>query len=372
MSIDKDIATLGVYQVFTGGGTGSGFLLDERTLLTNCHVVAPYRKVAVEKRDKQRILGTVRRVSPKRDLAIVELSEPLAGEPLTVADGAPLLAKQPVRIVGFPRGLPLSITEGVISNPKQQFAGSEYVQTDAAINPGNSGGPMFDDNWRVVAVTTCKMTYADNVGFGVPAPDVAEFIAGFREQDVEFGVLCTSCDGLLQSAERYCDNCGADLDDLDLEVYFEEQEPHPLVAFVEKGLQAAQIDPVLARHGEENWSFHKGSAHIMVWSCCPDHLCFASPLAQLGKQKLGDLFRYLLSQEHAPFTFDLLGDVIRLHLTFHMSDVYAEDDGEAAKWIAQFAEAADRFDNFLVETYGCRTAPDTQLTFFKEQAEQAR
>ena len=72
MSTTLDIETLGVFQVFTGGGTGSGFLIDDRLLVTNCHVVAPYQKVAVEKRDRQRILGTVRRIHPKRDLAIVE------------------------------------------------------------------------------------------------------------------------------------------------------------------------------------------------------------------------------------------------------------------------------------------------------------
>src|SRR4051794_796470 len=77
MSTTLDIDKLGVFQVFTGGGTRSGVLIDDRLLVTNCHVVEPYQKVAVEKRDKQRILGTVRRIHPKRDLAIVELSEPL-------------------------------------------------------------------------------------------------------------------------------------------------------------------------------------------------------------------------------------------------------------------------------------------------------
>jgi serine protease Do len=364
-----DIEKLGVFQVFTGGGTGTGFLIDDKLLVTNCHVVAPYRTVGVEKRDKQRIVGTVRRIHPKRDLAIVELSQPLEGERVSIAATADVAPKQAVHIIGFPVGLPLSITEGIVSNPKQLLDGLHYVQTDAAINPGNSGGPMLDESKNLVAVTTCKLTSADMVGFGIPAPDAREFIEGFKKQTAAFGVMCPSCDELLESAERYCNSCGSDLEDLELETYFEPPEPHPVVAFVERGLEKANVDPVLARHGEHNWSFHSGSAPIKIWSCCSEHLCFSSPLAQPGKGKLGDLFRYLLSAEHAPLSFDLCENVIRLNLTFHMSDVFAHaDNAELSTWIAQFISAADRYDNLLIDQYGCQPAPETQITFLKEQA----
>src|SRR5689334_12466337 len=156
-----DIERLGVYQVYTGSGTGSGFLLDARHLLTNCHVVEPFRQVAVEMRDRSRILGTVRRLHPLRDLAIVELSRDVDGEVLELSDGANLRPKQGVHILGFPIGLPLSLTEGVISHTRQLLDGQYFLQTDAAINPGNSGGPILDDARRVIAVTTCKLDSAD-------------------------------------------------------------------------------------------------------------------------------------------------------------------------------------------------------------------
>ncbi len=173
MSKTLDIEKLGVFQVFTGGGTGSGFLLDASTLITNCHVVAPYRTVAVEQRDKVRISGAVRRIHPRRDLAIVELAQPFDGELLQIHGGDDLAAKAAVDIVGFPVGLPLSVTQGVVSNPRQLLDGQHYVQTDAAINPGNSGGPILDEDRRVIAVTTCKLTSADMVGFGIPGDDLA-------------------------------------------------------------------------------------------------------------------------------------------------------------------------------------------------------
>jgi serine protease Do len=372
MSDSVELHDLGVFQVFTGGGTGTGFLIDPQTLVTNCHVVAPYRQVAIELRDRRRVLGTVRRISPHRDLAIVELGAALAGEILTVHPSDDLKPNQPVSIVGFPVGLPLSITDGVISNPRQLLDGQHFVQTDAAINPGNSGGPILDDARRIIAVTTCKLRAADNVGFGIPGTDVAAFIASFRLQTTAFGVMCPSCDELLESARRYCDHCGSDLDSLELTTYFDPPEPHPIVGFVEKALARATIDPVLARHGASNWSFYSGSAPIEIWSCCSEHVCFASPLAKPGKQRLGDLFRYLLSAEHAPMAFDLSDNIIRLNLTLHVSDVFAHaDHDELSEWIAKFLAAADRFDNQLATSFGCEPAPETQLTFWKEQARDA-
>jgi serine protease Do len=368
MSTTYDIEKLGVFQIFTGGGTGSAFLIDTNLLLTNCHVVAPYRTVGVELRDKRRIVGEVRRIHPRRDLAIVEVATPLDGEILSI-DAVDLRPKQPVSIIGFPVGLPLSITEGVVSNPKQLLDGQHFVQTDAAINPGNSGGPILDENKNVVAVTTCKLRSADMVGFGIPGADAHEFVRGFREQKAAFGVMCPSCDVLLETPDRYCESCGSDLEEHELESYFEPPEAHPVVAFVEGALRKANVDPVLARHGSQNWSFHSGSAPIKIWCCCSEHLCFSSPLAQTGKQKLGDLFRFLLSAEHAPLSFDLDENVIRLNLTVHLSDVFEKSDHEeVSQWIGHFVASADRYDNLLIEQYGCEPAPETQVTFLKEQS----
>lgn len=365
--VDEDIEQLGVYQVYTGSGTGSGFLIDAEHLLTNCHVVQPYRKVAVEMRDKRRIVGTVRRLHPQRDLAIVRLERPVDGQVLELGEGEGLKPKQPMHILGFPVGLPLSLTEGVVSHPRQLLDDQYFVQTDAAINPGNSGGPMLDHARRIIAVTTCKLNAADAVGFGIPVADVRRFIDEFRSQQTEFGVQCPACEELIASPLRYCPSCGLDLQARhDFEDYFENPEPHPLVGFVESALDGAGIDPVLARHGEQNWSFHSGSAPIKIWCCCSEHLNFSSPLAQTGNRGLNELFTYLLSEEHAPCSFDLNGSIVRLNLVVHISDVFAaREHPELAARVRQFVALADRCDDILIERYGCQPAPETQREVLK-------
>jgi len=360
-----DIQQLGVYQVYTGSGTGSGFLIDATHLLTNCHVVSPFRQVAVELRDRTRILGTVRRLHPQRDLAIVELAHPLSGEVLALSDGVQLKPKQAVHILGFPVGLPLSLTEGVISHPRQLLDEQYFLQTDAAINPGNSGGPMLDDGRRIIAVTTCKLDAADSVGFGIPVTDVRRFVEEFRGQQSAFGVQCPACDHLIDSATRYCPSCGTDLDaQHDIRDYFDTPDPHPLVGFVEGALAGAGIDPVLARHGDHNWSFHVGSAPVKIWCCCSEHLNFSSPLAQTGNRNLDALFRHLLAAEHAPYFYDLNGNTIRLNLVVHVSDVFLpHEHADLAERVRQFVLKADASDDQLIRDYGCMPAPETQIDF---------
>jgi len=364
---ELDIKSWGVFQIFTGGGTGTAFLIDENHLLTNCHVVAPYTKVAVELRDKRRIVGQVRRLNPRRDLAVVEVSSPLPFVILPLSEAGELSAKQSVSILGFPVGLPLSLTEGVVSHPRQLLGDQYYLQTDAAINPGNSGGPILDDAQQVVGVTTCKHRSADLVGFGIPSSDAHRFVDAFREQTAPFGVECPACEVLVETAKRYCDSCGSNLDELGVLSHFEQPDPHPIVAFVEGALSRAQIDPVLARHGEQNWSFHSGSALIKIWCCCSEHVCFSSPLARPGKRALGDLFRFLLSPDHAPFCFDLVRNTIRLNLTVHMADVFAKSEhDELGDSIAELIARADKLDNQLIEEFGCEPTPETQLSFLEK------
>lgn len=355
------IDSLGVFQVYTGSGTGSGFLIDPRHLLTNSHVVAPYREVAVEMRDRTRVPGRVRRVHPRRDLAIVELDRPMQERVLPLAEADSARAKQPVHILGFPVGLPLSLTEGVISHPRQLLDDQVFIQTDAAINPGNSGGPMLDDQQRVVAVTCSKLDAAESVGFGIPVADVHAFIEGFRGQSEPFGLHCPACEEFIARATRHCPNCGTRLDEYDdCGDFFRSPDLQPVAEFVEAALRQAGINPVLARHGELNWSLYNGSALVRIYCCCPDHVNFSCRLVQPGRKGPRELFAWLLSHEHAPYFFDLDGSLIRFNLVVHMADVFtpAEHPVLIAR-VAEFLARADAADDILIERFGCRPAPDT-------------
>lgn len=105
--------------------------------------------------------------------------------------------------------MPFTATEGTVSSPKQLMDDSYYIQTDAAVNPGNSGGPMFNQNGEVVAITTSKLTNADNMGFGIPIASLCTLLEQISELDRNnFNIQCNSCEEFISEEDEYCPSCG--------------------------------------------------------------------------------------------------------------------------------------------------------------------
>jgi hypothetical protein len=94
-----------------------------------------------------------------------------------LARRAPKLGESVVAF-GFPLGLPLSVTRGVVSGsdrtiPIEGVKRQRLIQTDAALNPGNSGGPLIDPETGVVLGLVDLGSDFNGVSFAVSA-QVAE------------------------------------------------------------------------------------------------------------------------------------------------------------------------------------------------------
>jgi putative serine protease PepD len=137
-------------------------------LVTNFHVIADAWSsgiAQVDVRKDERILaGTIVRVDPTNDLAVVHITQRLTV--LIAIDDRPKLGAT-VMAVGSPLGLNGTVSLGVVSGFRS-LEGSDYIQFSAPISPGNSGGPVVDSHGRVVAVATAKL-----VGSGVEALSLA-------------------------------------------------------------------------------------------------------------------------------------------------------------------------------------------------------
>jgi hypothetical protein len=121
-------------------------------------------------------------VAHECDLALLQVDDPsfFAGvKPLRL--GALPRMRDKVAVYGFPMGgEELSITEGVVSRVEHthySHSGAQLLacQIDAAINPGNSGGPVIKDG-RIVGIAFQGYTYAQNIGYMVPAPIIDHFL----------------------------------------------------------------------------------------------------------------------------------------------------------------------------------------------------
>lgn len=341
-----------VYKINHAGGSGSCFYLKKHNLfVTNYHVVAGFRQVALEDNDKNRYLAQVILVNPILDLALLVAEGDFSALPEINLAGTEVSIGQKINVAGYPFGMPFTLTEGTVSSPRQLMGDKYYIQTDAAVNPGNSGGPMFNNEGEVLAITTSKINNADNMGFGIPVASLCALLEQIENLDrTTFNIQCNSCEEFISEEEEYCPSCGEKLP----EDIFKERGLTELAAFCEEAISAIGINPVLARVGYESWVFHKGSSEIRMFVYQRSYLFCTSPINVLPKKNLEPVLTYLLSAEDIkPYQLGLDGNQIYLSYRIHISDVFSEFAGHIKNNITNMAFKADELDNYLSDTYGC-------------------
>lgn len=173
-------------------GSGSGFVIHGKRILTNAHVISNSRFLEVQKNgDPKRYIARVLFAGHDCDLAVLDVADPRFYEgtpPVSFTDELPRLGDT-VTAIGFPMGgTRVSITRGVVSRIDHGvYAHSAMdrhlvLQVDAAINPGNSGGPVVF-NSRVAGVAFQGLSRGDNIGYAIPVPVIRHFL-----DDIEDGV----------------------------------------------------------------------------------------------------------------------------------------------------------------------------------------
>ncbi len=175
------------------GGTGTGFVISGRRILTNAHVVSDAKFLQVQKDGySRRHMAKVEFVAHDCDLAIISVATPDffdSTPPLAFADAMPEL-NDDVAVIGYPMGgNRISVTRGVVSRiDYSTFSHSGrdqhlVMQVDAAINPGNSGGPIFYNN-LVAGVAFQGITGADGLGYGISLPVIKHFLKDIADGTV--------------------------------------------------------------------------------------------------------------------------------------------------------------------------------------------
>ena len=174
--------------------SGTGFIIGDRQLLTNDHVVRDCRNLRARTAEGREITATTRARDNRRDLALLDLREP-AGPPLAFRAEPAIRRGESVVTYGFPLAGMLSsgptLTTGDISALAGLADNRAHFQISAPVQPGNSGGPLLDLAGNVVGVITSKLNaqrvaqrtgdIPQNVNFAVKAEEVLAFL---REQRI--------------------------------------------------------------------------------------------------------------------------------------------------------------------------------------------
>jgi serine protease Do len=168
-----------VVLVKTARGLGSGFFINkEGYLITNFHVIAGEKKIAVTQflQEDQILRRVVHKeveivaTAPFHDLAVLRLKEhDTEITPVVFAPGENLGIGETVFAIGNPLGLERTVTEGVLSQTHRNFGGILYLQVDAPVNPGNSGGPLFNVRGQVIGIINMGVATMEGLNFAIPA-----------------------------------------------------------------------------------------------------------------------------------------------------------------------------------------------------------
>jgi S1-C subfamily serine protease len=159
-------------------GQGSGVVVGAEMVVTNCHVLAKAKRVAV-KREKESLDAKLTMWDVKRDLCQLRVAG-LKAPPVWIANAGNVTVGQNVFAVGNPKGLELTMSAGLVSSLRRNTAGQlVLIQTSAAISGGSSGGGLFDAQGNLVGLTTLGSVTGDaqNLNFAIPAEWVRELPA---------------------------------------------------------------------------------------------------------------------------------------------------------------------------------------------------
>jgi serine protease Do len=81
---------------------------------------------------------------------------------------------QRVLVIGNPRGLEGTVSEGIISAFRENRS---YIQITAPISPGSSGSPLLDETGKVIGMATLVYKEGENLNFAISAEVIREVIA---------------------------------------------------------------------------------------------------------------------------------------------------------------------------------------------------
>ena len=161
--------------------SGSGFIVSkDGYILTNNHVVDGADRVKVLMSDRREFKAKIIGRDPQTDVAVLKIDAanlPAVG----LGDDQKLRIGEWVVAIGNPLGLNFTVTAGIVSAKgranelrglnQDQYAITDFIQTDAAINPGNSGGPLMNTRGEVIGINSAiasQTGFYSGYGFAIP------------------------------------------------------------------------------------------------------------------------------------------------------------------------------------------------------------
>ena len=152
-------------------GLGSGFFVGDNIIVTNYHVVNGAAVVLCYDNisSTKYIIDGYIAVDKILDIILLKVSG-LNRTAIKMSIN-PVSPGQRIYALGSPKGLPATISDGLVSGLRD-FEGHKLIQITAPISPGSSGGPVLNSKGEVIGVSMGQLKDGQNLNFAIPIDNV--------------------------------------------------------------------------------------------------------------------------------------------------------------------------------------------------------
>ena len=173
--LKASVAKVHVITKSGGHGVGTGVVVGKDLVATNCHVLANASGVKITKFGDS-FAPVAIKADWKHDLCIMRFQF-LELAPVELGDSESLKYEQAIFSIGFPGGPPKPQTTIGKIKALYPLDDSQVVRTDASFVMGASGSPVFDNQGKLVAISTFKSPGRGAYFYNVPVKWVKALIA---------------------------------------------------------------------------------------------------------------------------------------------------------------------------------------------------
>ena len=190
-------------------GLGSGFFIGENIIVTNYHVIEGATEAYCytnNSSEKYKIAGFIAK-DKSVDLILLKVIE--LNRPAIKMANSPSILGQKIYVLGSPKGLPATISDGIISGLRD-FDGTKLIQITAPISPGSSGGPVLNSSGELIGVSVGQFTEGQNLNFAIPKSNLESLLSLTTDDPIsistlfnKFGSFIDNRDGITYKTGNY-------------------------------------------------------------------------------------------------------------------------------------------------------------------------
>jgi len=153
-------------------GLGSGFFIKENVIATNYHVIEGATEAYCYTNNSSSRFKIEGFLAVDKTIDLILLKVVGLNRPSIKMASVEVSPGQKVYVIGSPKGLPASISDGLVSGLRD-FEGYKLIQITAPISPGSSGGPVLNGSGELIGVSVGQYNEGQNLNFAIPISNLA-------------------------------------------------------------------------------------------------------------------------------------------------------------------------------------------------------